>query len=119
LPFCSEQYLLERLPLLRRKPAQVGAILGSRFGCDVVLDQDRIVVPAVRGAASVLQRQRHDLRVARFAVRQRERPLLPTGPDMARNLTFTGLSQRPQVRLNGRPVEVAAAASGGFQIALI
>jgi hypothetical protein len=29
------------------------------------------------------------------------------------------LSQRPQVRLNGRPVEVVAAASGSFQIALI
>jgi hypothetical protein len=42
-----------------------------------------------------------------------------TGADMARSLMFTGLSQRPQVRLNGRPVEVVAAASGGFQIALI
>src|SRR5260370_18916152 len=73
---CYEQYLLERLPLLRRKPAQVGAILGSRFGCDAVLDQDRIVVPAVRGAASVLLRQRHDLRVATISVRHRERPLL-------------------------------------------
>jgi hypothetical protein len=38
---------------------------------------------------------------------------------MAKNLTFMGLSQRPQVRLNGRPADVAAVASGGFQIALI
>ena len=42
-----------------------------------------------------------------------------TGADMARSLTFTGLSQRPQARLNSQPVEVVAAASGGFQIALI
>ena len=42
-----------------------------------------------------------------------------SGADMARNLIFTGLKQQPVVRLNGRPAEVAAAASGGFQIALI
>jgi hypothetical protein len=41
------------------------------------------------------------------------------GTDMARNLTFTGLSRRPQVRLNGRPAEVVAVSVGGFQIALI
>ena len=44
------------------------------------------------------------------------------GSDMAKSLTFTGLSQPPRVRLNGRPVEVASSSSGGaaasFQIAL-
>src|SRR5260370_33269922 len=63
---CYEQYLLERLPLLRRKPARVGAILDSRFGCDVVLDKDRIAVPAVRAAAAVLQRPRLALLFGRF-----------------------------------------------------
>ena len=42
-----------------------------------------------------------------------------TGADMAKVLTFTGLKQRPQVKLNGRPAEVSAGAAGTFQIVLI
>jgi glycosyltransferase involved in cell wall biosynthesis len=42
------------------------------------------------------------------------------GTDMARNLTFTGLSKPPKVRLNGKPVEATPISSvGGFQIPLV
>jgi hypothetical protein len=74
---CYEQYFPKRLPLLPSEPAQIGASLDSRLGCDVVLDLNCIIVPAVCGTAAVLQREGHDLGVARFATRQRQRALSP------------------------------------------